>query len=132
MESYLNYNQFPKSLRGFKMANWQDKIDLSLKDHLKRQIDETHNSKEAMLSSDNPKLTQLWIAIANLSREIFEVNLRLKYLERAMRDMSKEQRTTIMETRKPSEEIEKALKTILKGKKKPVQKKATKKKPKKK
>ena len=114
------------------MANWQDKIDLSLKDHLKRQIDETHNSKEAMLSSDNPKLTQLWIAIANLSREIFEVNLRLKYLERAMRDMSKEQRTTIMETRKPSEEIEKALKTILKGKKKPVQKKATKKKPKKK
>ena len=114
------------------MANWQDKIELSLKDHLKRQIDETHNSKEAMLTSDNPKLTQLWIAIANLSREIFEVNLRLKYLERAMRDMSKVQRTRVMETRKPSEEIEKALKAVLAGKKKKITKNKTiKKKPKK-
>ncbi|MBU1246124.1 MAG: hypothetical protein ABIJ20_04360 [Nanoarchaeota archaeon] len=110
------------------MANWQDKIDLSLKDHLKRQIDETHNSKEAMLSSDNPKLTQLWIAIANLSREIFEVNLRLKYLERAMRDMSRVERTTVVETRKPSEEIEKALKLVLAGKKKTPDKKTVKKK----
>ena len=121
------------------MDNWKDKIDLGLKDHLERQIKETHNNKEAILSSNDPKVTQLWIAVANLSREIFEINLRLKYLERAMRDMSKIQRSEVMETRKPENNVKEVLERVLAGnkakrkvtKKKTTKKKITKKKPKK-
>ena len=121
------------------MASWKDKIDLSLKDHLERQIRETHNNKEAITSSKDPKITQLWIAVANLSREIFEINLRLKYLERAMRDMSKIQRSEVMETRKPENNVKEVLERVLAGnkakrkvtKKKTTKKKITKKKPKK-
>ena len=99
------------------MDNWKDKIDLGLKDHLERQIKETHNNKEAILSSNDPKVTQLWIAVANLSREIFEINLRLRYLERAMRDMSKVQRSEIIETRKPENNVKEILERVLSGKK---------------
>ena len=96
------------------MANWKDKIDLSLKDHLERQLRETHENKEAILSSKDPKITQLWIAIANLSREIFEITLRLKYLERAMRDISKPKQSQTEEKTNP--DIKKAMKKILTGK----------------
>nr|MBI4156926.1 hypothetical protein [Candidatus Woesearchaeota archaeon] len=66
--------------------NWKDKIDNVVKEHLDLQIRKTYDQEEAFNKADNKANAQLWIAIANLSREIFELNLKLKYLEKKQKN----------------------------------------------
>jgi len=68
--------------------NWRQKVDPAIKSHLERQVAESVRHRKAYDLSDNPSNSQLWIAIANLSKEIFEINLKLTYLERALKDIA--------------------------------------------
>jgi len=68
------------------LMNWKDKIDNVVKEHLDLQIRKTYDQEEAFNKAGNKANAQLWIAIANLSREIFELNLKLKYLERQLKN----------------------------------------------
>ncbi len=69
-----------------KSNKWRMKLEDSLRKHLELQIRETYKQKNAYESSKNPSNAQLWISIANLSRQIFEMNLRMNVLERALKD----------------------------------------------
>jgi len=70
------------------MANWRNNVDPMIKSHLEAQIKETSKTpvyKEAK----NPGNAQLWVAVANLSKQIFDLNLKLKFLENALREVAK-------------------------------------------
>ncbi len=69
--------------------NWREKIDKILRSYVENQIKEASKERKAYLSASDPKNAQLWIAIGNLSKQIFELNLRLNYLERALRDIGR-------------------------------------------
>ena len=66
--------------------NWKNKVDNVIKEHLDLQIRKTYDQEEAFNKASNKANAQLWIAIANLSREIFELNLKLKYQERKQKN----------------------------------------------
>ncbi len=69
------------------MEDWREKINPIIKSHLETQIKETTAHKEAYSKAKEPTKAQLWIAIANLSRQIFDLHLRIKVLEKALADM---------------------------------------------
>ncbi|MBU0930099.1 MAG: hypothetical protein KJ623_03430 [Nanoarchaeota archaeon] len=68
--------------------NWRDNVEVYLRKHLELQIRESFKHKEAYENSQNPNTAQLWIAIANLSKEMFEMNLRMKFLEKTIYDLT--------------------------------------------
>lgn len=70
------------------MANWRNKVDMSIKDHLEEQIAESSKHKDAYMQAKDPAEAQLWCAIANLSKQIFELSLRVKYLENSLKQNS--------------------------------------------
>lgn len=70
---------------------WREKIDKSIKDHLELQVKEAAKHKSAYLNAPYPRHAQLWVAIANLSKQIFDIELKLKFIEGALREISKKQ-----------------------------------------
>lgn len=69
-----------------KNESWRSDIDPMVKDHLEAQIKETARYKKSYEKAKNKADAQLWIAVANLSRQLFNLNLKLNYLERALKD----------------------------------------------
>lgn len=67
---------------------WRNKIDPIIKAHLERQIAESVKHRNAYNESTTPANAQLWIAIGNLSKENFDINLKLNYLEKALRGIA--------------------------------------------
>ncbi len=92
------------------MTNWREKVDPMIKNHLEIQIKESMKNKEAIKESSNPANAQLWCAIANLSKQNFNLELRLKYLERLLREVLKSK----TKSKKKQAEIDKILKSIQK------------------
>lgn len=84
---------------------WRKKIDKSLKPYLEKFIAETHFQKEALKTANDPSKAQLWIAIALLSRQLYNMEMKLKYLEKAMQDISQ-----VKESEKFLQDIEKQIK----------------------
>ena len=83
------------------MANWRKNIDPLLREHLEAQIRETIKHKKALQSAENKGNAQLWVAIANLSKQIFDLNLQSKVLERALQgSLKKKARKNKIETKK--------------------------------
>lgn len=68
---------------------WQDKVDPMIKSHLEKQIRETLRYREAFMDAADPADAQLWCAIADLGKQMFDINLKLTYLERALKDIGK-------------------------------------------
>lgn len=66
---------------------WKDKVDMDIKAHLEKQVKETLKYKNAYLNAKNPADAQLWCAVAGLSKQLFDINLKLTYLERALKDI---------------------------------------------
>lgn len=68
--------------------SWRVLVDRSIKNHLEREVNESSRHKKAYMNSRDPANAQLWCAIGNLSKQIFDVNLKLNYLESALRDIA--------------------------------------------
>ena len=69
-------------------VKWRKNVDLSIKDHLEALINEVHEHKKAYKNAKNPPAAQLWCALANMSKKIFDLNLKIKLLEKALKDMA--------------------------------------------
>ena len=95
------------------MANWREQIDPTIRKHLEAMVKEVSKDKEAILQSDDPKIAQLWVSIANLQKQNFDLNMRIKMLEAALRDslMGKKPK---QRTKKEQEEIDKVIKSLSK------------------
>ncbi|MEK6922702.1 MAG: hypothetical protein AABX08_02790 [Nanoarchaeota archaeon] len=82
---------------------WKDSVDPIIKSHLERQIAESVKHKNAYNQSNNPAVAQLWTAIGNLSKELFDINLKLTYLEKALKEIAPKKPAQIP---KPKKEVE--------------------------
>lgn len=67
--------------------NWREKVDPMVRHHLEREIKSIIGDKKAYSKAKNPSNAQLWCAIGNLSKQIFDLNLKLAYIERALKDI---------------------------------------------
>lgn len=109
------------------MKNWRDLVDPLIKDHLEVQIKEASRHKKAYDQAANKGDAQLWIAIANISKQTFNIELKIKYLERLLQDLvakinALEAKAEIKEVKeeKPKEKIIK--KPVKKAEKKSLKK----------
>jgi len=66
--------------------NWRQNVDLGLKDHLEMLIESVHKHRNSYKKSKNPPIAQLWCALADLSKQILDLNLKIKVLEKALKD----------------------------------------------
>jgi len=69
------------------MPSWRENVDPLIKEHLEAQIRETTKYQTTYMQSANPQNAQLWVAIANLSKQIFNINLKIKYMEKLIKDV---------------------------------------------
>lgn len=67
---------------------WRKKVDKSLKPFLEKYIEETHRYKTNFEQADDKGRAQVWIAIALLSKQLYNLEIKMNYLERAMKDIS--------------------------------------------
>lgn len=117
---------------------WRDNIEKDLKPYIERLIKESYNYRKSYNSAGDKGKAQLWVVISILSRQIYNLNLKLDYLEKALQDIAGPKLREVAEKRmkKEEKEIEKFIKEISKGKiskgKKILKKKKVKKKSKKK
>lgn len=68
--------------------DWKDKLDDKTRKHLGAQLKQTLDNKNAILNSKDKKNAQLWVAIANLSEQIVSLSLKIKFLEKALQEIS--------------------------------------------
>jgi len=66
--------------------SWRKNIDPILREHLEKQIIEIYKHKNSYSLAKNKGDAQLWIAIASLSKKIFDLNLRIKFLEKTLNE----------------------------------------------
>lgn len=57
---------------------WRKVLHPSLKPHLEHQIRETFKHRKVIRRSNDPMNAQLWVAIANLTKEINEIKTQLR------------------------------------------------------
>ena len=67
--------------------NWRKNVDPLIKDHLEAQIKESFRHRESYTNSKDVSKAQLWIAVANLAKQVFDLNLKVKFLEKALQEI---------------------------------------------
>ena len=93
------------------MENWRDKVSKDIFEHLEVQINESTKYKEAYETAFDKGKAQLWVAIATLSKQIFDLNLKMNYLEGLLREFDKK----VKDVQKDVEEGIKKIKIEKKG-----------------
>lgn len=83
------------------VRDWRKNVDPLIREHLESQIKATMNYKKAYENADNKGTAQLWIAIANLSKQTFNTSMKINYIEDLMKDVIKK----IDELKEKREEI---------------------------
>ncbi|MBS3134994.1 hypothetical protein J4406_01310 [Candidatus Woesearchaeota archaeon] len=71
-----------------KKMPWRKNVDPIIKEYLDLQVKESNKFRSAFSKAKNPANAQLWIAIANLSRHIFSLELKIKFLEGTIKDLN--------------------------------------------
>jgi len=66
--------------------HWRKDIDQGIKDQLESLIEEVHKHRISYKRSKNPSAAQLWCALAEMSKQMFDLNLRIKLLEKVLKD----------------------------------------------
>ena len=67
--------------------NWRLSLEPSVRAHLEKQVKETGKYRNSYFKAKNPSNAQLWCAIANLSMKLFDMSLKLNYLEKVLKDL---------------------------------------------
>ena len=62
--------------------DWRDKLVPTLREHFNDLLKKVHPEKEAYTSAQNISQAQLWCAIAVLMKEVSDLQLQVKSLEK--------------------------------------------------
>ena len=65
--------------------DWRDKLDPILKEHFNDLLKKVHPEKKAYTSAKDICTAQLWTAIAVLVKEVSDLQLEVKYLEKQVK-----------------------------------------------
>ena len=82
METFINYILIVLEM------SWREKVDPIIKTYLELQIKDTAQFRESFSKAKDPSKAQLWIAIANLSKHIFSLEMKIKYLEKTLQELA--------------------------------------------
>jgi len=63
------------------MADWKEMLPEDVKEELRKVLEKTKSCRYAYLQSDDTRIAQLWVAIAQLSKELEEVKKLLGKVE---------------------------------------------------
>lgn len=66
--------------------NWRKDISPEIKAFLEALVEDAHKHKDVYMKSKNPSAAQIWCALASLSKQLFDLNLKLKLLEKVLKD----------------------------------------------
>ena len=91
--------------------NWRNQIDPTIKDHIEVRIRQSAENREALLEARNPREAQLWTALGQLSKEITDQNMKLRYLEKALAETLKAKKKKTR-SKKEQTEIDNLIKTL--------------------
>ncbi len=69
--------------------SWRKEVDPIIKKYLEREIIEASKQEKAYKKAKDKSTAQLWCSIANLSKQIFDINLKLMYLEKTLQHLAK-------------------------------------------
>jgi|SRR3989344_3886970 len=103
---------------------WRKSVDPIIKEYLDLQVKEANKFRNSYLKSKNPANAQLWVAIANLSKHIFNLELKIKYLEGTLKDLN--ERLLKITEKKPEDVLKELEKEAKENKKKTSLKKTLK------
>ena len=87
--------------------DWKQTIDPTLRTYLETLILESQKHRNSYSNSKNKANAQLWIANAILSKQVTDLNLKIKFLEKALQELSPGK------SKKTSKEDEAEIKKIL-------------------
>ena len=68
---------------------WRLSLEPSVRAHLEKQISDTGKYKDSYFQAKDPSKAQLWCAVTNLSMQVFDLNVRLHYLEDMIKKLGK-------------------------------------------
>ncbi len=86
--------------------NWRENVDPTIRSYLEALIKSTSDNKEAYELSKNKANSQLWIALSIIYKQTFNLDQRIKYIEKLLKDILKE----VNELKEKNESIEMKLK----------------------
>ncbi|MFH1456259.1 MAG: hypothetical protein ABIF40_04905 [archaeon] len=69
---------------------WFESLNPILKTHLSEQFKQSHKQRKAFSKAKDPSKAQLWCAIAFLSKQVSDLDYKVKYLERVSKIKSKD------------------------------------------
>ena len=87
--------------------DWKKTIDPTLRTYLETLILESQKHRNSYSNSKNKANAQLWIANAILSKQVTDLNLKVKFLEKALQEL------VPGKSKKTSKEDEAEIKKIL-------------------
>ena len=70
--------------------NWRENVDPVIKDYLEALIKSTQSNKEAFNLSKNKPNSQLWAALSIIYKQTFNLDQRIKYIEKLLKDILQE------------------------------------------
>ena len=91
--------------------NWRNEIDPVIRNHVEARIKQSAEDREALLEAKKPREAQLWITLGHLSKEMSDMNLRLKFLEKALTETLKSKKKKTR-SKKEQKEIDDIVKTL--------------------
>ncbi len=95
------------------MANWQEAIEPQLRLHLEKVIKNSAEHKDAILKAKDKKTAQLWIALSQISKDLRESKVRIKYLEAIVVELLEEKKKHLR-SKKKKQDVDKLIKTLKK------------------
>lgn len=66
------------------MSSWRNEIDEGIRSHLELQIKEASKYRKSYLKARDVSKAQLWCAVANLSKQIHQLNTKLTQIEKEL------------------------------------------------
>ena len=105
---------------------WRTNLDKTLRPFVEKLISESFKHEPEFKFADDKSKAQLWVTVGILSRQLYNIEMKLRYLERALQDIAPKKFKT-KEFLKTEAEVEKMISAIAGGKITKPKKKAKKK-----
>ena len=99
---------------------WRKNIEKGLKPYVENIIRESFSYREQYRYSGDQAKAQIWVALAILSRQIYNLDLKLRFLERAIQEIGirKTKKNREFDVGKEADEVERFIKELAGGKQK--------------
>jgi len=72
------------------MTSWRENIDPTLKNYLEALIKDVNKNRNSFELANNKANAQLWLALAAVYKQTFNLDQRIKYIEKLLKDILEE------------------------------------------